>query len=72
MILNLVVQKIVESPLIWVAAPNYATEFQLHHEHKNLTPHLRFCERRYASDKLIVKTSQGKTTYQYFRFDECE
>lgn len=55
-----VVQKIVESPLIWVAAPNYAAEFQLHHDHNNLTPHLRFCERRYASDKLIVKTSQGK------------
>lgn len=55
-----VVQKIVESPLIWVAAPDYAAEFNLHHERENLMPHLRFCERRYASDKLIVKTAQGK------------
>ena len=59
-----VIQKIVESPLIWVTAPDYAARHDLTDERAHLLPHLRFCERRYATDRLIVKTAQGKSHIQ--------
>ena len=55
-----VIQKIVESPLRWVASADYATAHNLHSGQASLRPHLRFCERRYTTERLSIKGPQGK------------
>lgn len=55
-----VIQKIVETPLIWVASKDYAHSHNLLSGEVALKPHLRFCERRYAHERLAVRGRQGK------------
>lgn len=57
---DMVIRKILETPLIWVASQNYAGDHQFGEKLSELKPHLKFCERRYQTDKMVVKTAQGR------------
>lgn len=57
---DMVTRKILESPLIWVASQHYAHEHQFGEKLSDLRPHLKFCERRYQTDRMVVKSAQGK------------
>lgn len=53
-------QLIYDSPLIWVASHDYAKTHHLSDKLADLRPHLRFCEQRYQTDRLAVKTPSGR------------
>lgn len=55
-------QMISDSPLIWVASPYYARQYNFDDKLSTLRPHLRFCESRYQSRKLAIKTISGRQT----------
>lgn len=49
-----------DSPLIWVSSPYYARQNHFDEKLTSLRPHLRFCESRYQTRKLSVKTAAGR------------
>lgn len=53
-------QKIVETPLIWVASPGYAAQFDWADQLAALRSHIKFCERRYKSRRLGLKGQHGR------------
>ena len=53
-------QKIVETPLIWVASPSYVAQFDWTDQLAALRSHIKFCERRYKSRHLVVKGHRGR------------
>ena len=55
-----VTQKITEAPLIWVASPEYAATHDIGTRLGQLKPHLKFCERRYQTGRLAVRSPQGR------------
>lgn len=57
---DMVIRKIVETPLIWVASSEYATQHSFGDKLSDLKPHLSFCERRYQTDRLAVRSQQGR------------
>lgn len=57
---ELVGQQVSDTPLIWVASASYADQLDLKPKLAELRPHLRFCERRYQTDRLPIRTPSGK------------
>ena len=57
---ELVAQKVSDTPLIWVARADNAAKQMIGDKLSDLRPHLRFCERRYQTDRLAVRTPSGK------------
>ena len=57
---ELVGQKVSDTPLIWVASQTYSTGLTIGNKLSDLRPHLRFCERRYQTDRLPIRTPAGR------------
>ena len=57
---ELVGQQISDTPLIWVASTSYANKLTLAPKLSDLRPHLRFCERRYQTNRLPIRTPSGR------------
>jgi DNA-binding transcriptional LysR family regulator len=57
---DLMSQKISDTPLIWVASPDYAAKHDWDDQLARLKPHIKFCEQRYKTRRLAVKTTKGK------------
>ena len=53
-------KKIVETPLIWVASPGYVAQFEWTDQLAALRSHIKFCQRRYKSRRLVVKGHRGR------------
>ena len=53
-------QKIVETPLIWVASLGYTAQFDWADQLAALGSHIKFCERRYKSRRLSWKGQHGR------------
>ena len=53
-------QKIVDTPLIWVASSVYAAQFDWRDQLTALRSHIKFCERRYKSRRFVVKGPRGR------------
>ena len=59
---DLIRQVISDTPLIWVASPDYLHFVDIPDSVSGLTPHLKFCERRYQNSRLDVVTPRGAQT----------
>ena len=57
---DMVIRKIVETPLIWVASADYAGQHNFGDRISDLKPHLSFCERRYQTRRLPARAPQGR------------
>lgn len=57
---DMVIRKIMEAPLIWVASSGYVKDHNFGDTLPDLKPHLGFCERRYQNQRLQVKSKQGR------------
>ena len=57
---ELVAQQVTDTPLVWVSAASYAAYNSILDSVSELKPHLRFCEKRYQTDKLAVRTPVGR------------
>lgn len=57
---DMVIRKILDTSLIWVASSDYAGQHKFGDKIADLIPHLSFCERRYQTGRLAVKSTQGR------------
>ena len=59
---DLMRQVISDTPLIWVASPNYLNDFDIPDSLEGVIPHFKFCEHRYRNNRLEVNTPKGPQT----------
>lgn len=59
---ELIAQQLLETSLIWITSPSYIHENKLDGSIDNILKHVRVCEKRYGSSRLVLRDDSNKQT----------